>query len=221
MRVLSSVTESSDNWPRMGSHRPPTPNVSSTLYQRILQFQALSSLHQQGNDVRKFALRFSGAAEGLGYNDATLKDLFNSDFEEPLNWWRMVAEPAPVREPTESAREPAPGAHRVRSRAHSAPEAHRVRSAPGAHRVRSAPGAHKIRSTPGAHRVRYGPAAHRVRPGPGAHRLACCLFLVLCALLSIVFFYIVYISSWSANISVKLLVGRSYFPFSNRQISQD
>ncbi len=98
---------------------------SSPLYQRILQFQALSSLRQQGTDVRKFALRFSGAAESLGYNDAALKDLFKSALEEPLNWRRMrglehltfgqfvefleaVAEPDPVREPRESAPEPAP-----------------------------------------------------------------------------------------------------------------
>ncbi len=67
----------------MGSHRPLTTNVSSPLYQRILQFQALSSLRQQGTDVRKFALRFSGAVEGLGYNDAALKVLFNSALEEP------------------------------------------------------------------------------------------------------------------------------------------
>ncbi len=73
----------------MGSTRPPAPNISSNLYQRILQFQALSSLRQQGTDVRKFTLRFSGAAEGLGYNDAALKDLFHSALEEPLNWWRM------------------------------------------------------------------------------------------------------------------------------------
>ncbi len=44
---------------------------------------------QQGNDVRKFAVEFSGAAEGLGYNDAALKDLFNSALDEPLSWWRM------------------------------------------------------------------------------------------------------------------------------------
>ncbi len=69
----------------MGSTRPPAPNVSSILYQRILQFQALSSLRQQGTDVRKFTLRFSGTAEGLGYNDAALVDLFNSALEEPLN----------------------------------------------------------------------------------------------------------------------------------------
>ncbi|XP_058614113.1 macrophage mannose receptor 1-like [Onychostoma macrolepis] len=74
---------------RMGSHHPPASNVSSPLYQRILQFQALSSLRQQGTEVRKFALRFCGAAESLGYNDAALKDLFNSALEEPLKWWRM------------------------------------------------------------------------------------------------------------------------------------
>ncbi len=125
---------------RMGSHRPPDPNISSPLYQRILQFQALSSLRQQGTDVRKFALRLSGAAEGLGYNDAALKDLFKSALEEPLNWRRMrglehltfgqfvefleaVAEPDPVQEPRESAPEPAP----VREPRESAPEPAPVR----------------------------------------------------------------------------------------------
>ncbi len=58
---------------RMGSHQPPASNISSPLYQRILQFQALSSIRQQGTDVRRFALTFCGAAEGWGYNDAALK----------------------------------------------------------------------------------------------------------------------------------------------------
>ncbi len=44
---------------RMGSHHPPASKVSSPLYQRIHQFQALSSLRQQGTDVKKFALRTS------------------------------------------------------------------------------------------------------------------------------------------------------------------
>ncbi len=39
--------------------------------------------------MRRFAVEFSGAAEGLGYNDAALKDLFNSAPNEPLSWWRM------------------------------------------------------------------------------------------------------------------------------------
>ncbi len=26
---------------------------------------------------------------GLGYNEAALKDLFNSALDEPLSWWRM------------------------------------------------------------------------------------------------------------------------------------
>ncbi len=34
-------------------------------------------------------MEFSGAAEGLGYNEAALKDLFNSALDEPLSWWRM------------------------------------------------------------------------------------------------------------------------------------
>ncbi len=37
----------------------------------------------------RFAIEFSGAAEGLVYNDAALKDLFNSALDEPLSWWRM------------------------------------------------------------------------------------------------------------------------------------
>ncbi len=39
--------------------------------------------------MRRFAVEFSGAAEGLGYNEAALKDLFNSALDEPLSWWRM------------------------------------------------------------------------------------------------------------------------------------
>ncbi len=34
-------------------------------------------------------MEFSGAAEGLRYNDEALKDLFNSALDEPLSWWRM------------------------------------------------------------------------------------------------------------------------------------
>ncbi len=48
-----------------------------------------TGMYKQGTDVRKFALRFSGAVEGLGYNDMALKDHFNSALEEPLNWWRI------------------------------------------------------------------------------------------------------------------------------------
>ncbi len=74
---------------RRGLGRPPPATISSPLYQRIFQFEALSSCRQQGNNVRRFAVEFSGAAEGLGYNDAALKDLFNSVLDEPLSWWRM------------------------------------------------------------------------------------------------------------------------------------
>ncbi len=74
---------------RKGLDRPPPATISSPLYQRILQFEALSSCRQQGNDVRKFAVEFSGAAEGLGYNETALKDLFNCARDEPLSSWRM------------------------------------------------------------------------------------------------------------------------------------
>ncbi len=39
--------------------------------------------------MRKIALEFSGAAEGLGYNEAALKDLLNSALDEPLSWWMI------------------------------------------------------------------------------------------------------------------------------------
>ncbi len=75
---------------RKGLHRPPPAStMSSPLYERILQFKALRSFRQQGTDVRMFAQEFSDAAEGLGFNHAALKDLFNSALDEPLNWWRM------------------------------------------------------------------------------------------------------------------------------------
>ncbi len=75
---------------RKGLHRPPPAStLSSPLYERILQFRALSCLRQQGTDVRRFAQEFSDAAEGLGFNHAALKDMFNSVLDEPLNWWRM------------------------------------------------------------------------------------------------------------------------------------
>ncbi len=74
---------------KKGLCRPPHTTFSSPLYQRILQFETLSSCRQQGTDVRKFALEFSGAAEGLGYNEAALKDLFNSALDELLSWWKM------------------------------------------------------------------------------------------------------------------------------------
>ncbi len=71
-------------------HQPsPASTLSSPLYDCILQFRALRCLRQQGTDVRTFAQRFSDAAEGLGFNHAALKDMFNSVLDEPLSWWRM------------------------------------------------------------------------------------------------------------------------------------
>ncbi len=75
---------------RKGLHHPlPASTLSSPLYERILQFRVLSSLRQQGTDIRMFAQEFSDAAEGLGFNHAALKDMFNSVLDEPLSWWRM------------------------------------------------------------------------------------------------------------------------------------
>ncbi len=44
----------------------------------------------EGTDLREFALQFRNAAEGLGYNDSTLKDLFNYALDEPISHWRMM-----------------------------------------------------------------------------------------------------------------------------------
>ncbi len=69
---------------RKGFHRPPPAStLSSPLFDRILQFRALSCLRQQGTDIRRFAQEFSDAAEGLGFNHAALKDMFNSVLDEP------------------------------------------------------------------------------------------------------------------------------------------
>ncbi len=113
--IMTEQNSQSRTQRRMGSHRPPAPNVRSPLYQHILQFQALISLGQQGIDVRKFALWFSGAVEGLGYNDAALKDLLNSALEEPPNWWRMRSLEHLIFGEFVDFLESAPGAHRVRS----------------------------------------------------------------------------------------------------------
>ncbi len=95
LACIPAPTPDRTNWPKMrtqqkkGLHRPPASTLASPLYKRILQFKALSSLRQQGTDMRRFALEFSNAAEGLGFNDAALKDVFNSALDDPLNWWRM------------------------------------------------------------------------------------------------------------------------------------
>lgn len=74
---------------KKGLRHPPVSSHSSPLYKCILQIKALSSLRQQGTDLRESAIEFSGAAKGLGFNDAALKDLFNHALDEPLNWWQM------------------------------------------------------------------------------------------------------------------------------------
>ncbi len=144
-------------------------------------------------------MEFSGAAEGLDYNDEALKDLFNSALDEPLSWWRMrgldhltfgefvealARSPAKVTGVPQVVGDKAaapPVAADGAAVPRSVPGAHavrsRVRSVPGAHavrsRVRSIPGAHAVRSVPGAHAVRSVPGAQavrsRARSVPGAH----------------------------------------------------
>ncbi len=48
----------------------------------MLQVASLSSLRQQGADLREFTREFKSAAEGLNYNDAALKDLLNYALDE-------------------------------------------------------------------------------------------------------------------------------------------
>ncbi len=72
---------------RMGSHHPPASNVSSPLYQRIHQFQALSSLRQQGTDVKKFALRTS-VVQQRGWSTTAV--LNSSPRAPPLCTFRML-----------------------------------------------------------------------------------------------------------------------------------
>ncbi len=56
----------------------------------MLHVASLSSLRQQGADLREFAKEFSSAAEGLNYNNAALKDLFNYALDEPFSMEGMV-----------------------------------------------------------------------------------------------------------------------------------
>ncbi len=56
----------------------------------MLQVASLSSLCQQGADLREFAKEFRSAAEGLNYNNAALKDLFNYALDEPFSTEGMV-----------------------------------------------------------------------------------------------------------------------------------
>ncbi len=115
-------------------------------------------------------MEFSGAAEGLDYNDEALKDLFNSALDEPLSWWSMRGldhltfgefVEALARSPAKVAGVP----QVVGDKAAAPPVAADgaavpllvARSVPGAHgvpsRVRSVPGAHAVHSVPGAHTV--------------------------------------------------------------------
>ncbi len=62
----------------------PASTTSSPLHQRMLQLSAMSSLRQRRTDLREF----TSAAEGLEYNDATLKDLFSYALNKPISTWR-------------------------------------------------------------------------------------------------------------------------------------
>ncbi len=56
----------------------------------MLQVASLSSLHQQGTDLREFAREFKSAAEGLNYNDGALNDLLNCALDEPSSMEGML-----------------------------------------------------------------------------------------------------------------------------------
>ncbi len=70
---------------RRGLDHPPPATISSPLYQRILQFEALSSCHQQGNDVRRFAVEFSGGGWG-GWTTSHLGNLLRLWHVPQLRW---------------------------------------------------------------------------------------------------------------------------------------
>lgn len=74
---------------KKGFCHPPASTLYCPLFDRMLCFKSLSSLRQQGADLREFVTEFSGTAEGLGLNKAILKDLLNYTLDEPLDGWLM------------------------------------------------------------------------------------------------------------------------------------
>ncbi len=83
---------------KKGLSRPPVSTLSSPLYQRMLQLNALSSLRQRGTDLREFALEFRNIAEGLGYNDSALKDLFKGIVHFEIKIWYVSAYPKGIQD---------------------------------------------------------------------------------------------------------------------------
>ncbi len=57
--------------------------------ERLACQRGLVNLHQQGLEVRAFAQFFWTMSRGLGYQDASLKDIFNLCLDNPLPQWEM------------------------------------------------------------------------------------------------------------------------------------
>ncbi|XDV52496.1 hypothetical protein PO909_021223 [Leuciscus waleckii] len=81
-----SVARPSHESPDLCSAVPPDTLVILHLVQCCQESGALSSLRQQGTDLRKFAAEFLRAAEGLLLNEGPLKDLFFYALDEPMDW---------------------------------------------------------------------------------------------------------------------------------------
>ncbi len=74
----------------LGYFNTQSPHSCSPLYKRMLQVATLSSLRQQGANLREFAKEFKSAAEGLNYNDAALNGLLNYALNEPSSMEGMI-----------------------------------------------------------------------------------------------------------------------------------
>ncbi|XP_067274582.1 microtubule-actin cross-linking factor 1, isoforms 6/7-like [Pseudorasbora parva] len=61
----------------------------ANLRERVARHRCLSALRQEGLGIGGFAQFFWTMAVGLDYNDAALKDIFNTCLDDPLPAWEM------------------------------------------------------------------------------------------------------------------------------------
>ncbi|MGL5564838.1 MAG: hypothetical protein ACRDC4_03820, partial [Plesiomonas sp.] len=71
----------------MGIFLFPSPCPSAASVEE--QFSRLLSLRQEGASIKESAHRFLIAAEGLNISQGELKDIFNSQLNNPLKAWEM------------------------------------------------------------------------------------------------------------------------------------
>ncbi len=65
------------------------PSPCPSAHQMTSQRWRLLSLRQGGAGVKDFAYQFLFVAEGLNISDAELKDIFNTNLNEPVHSWEM------------------------------------------------------------------------------------------------------------------------------------